>query len=64
MKLNQHEAATPLWQKLMEYYAIKIAAHRTRLENPRIPESERLELCWKIASIKELFALAEPEQKK
>ena len=63
MKLNPHEVATPLWGKLVGHYTPILAKHRARLENPRLPEAERIELCWKIAAIKELFELAEPDRK-
>lgn len=64
MKLVAHEIATPLWTKLVEYHTPKLAALRARLENPRMPEVERIELCWQIKFIKDFLALAEPEQKK
>jgi hypothetical protein len=63
MKLAPHEIATPLWNKLVEHYSPILAKLRTRLENPRIPESERTELCWRIHEIKNLLALAEPDKK-
>lgn len=64
MKLAPHEIATPLWQKLVEHYTPILAKYRARLENPRIDEKERIELCWRIATIKDLFELAEPARKK
>ena len=64
MLLSPHEIATPLWQKLVAHYAPQLAAHRARLENPLLPEVERVALCYKIQSIKNFLALAEPEQKK
>lgn len=63
MKLSPHEINTPLWSKLTAHYEPILAKHRARLENPKIHEAERLELCWKIAAIKELLAMAVPEQK-
>ena len=63
MKLTPHDIAQPLWSKLVEWYTPTLAKHRARLENPRIEESERIELCWKIAAIKDLFSLAEPVKK-
>ena len=64
MRLTQHEISTPLWSKLVEFYTPQLAAHRARLENPLLPEVERVALCYKIQSIKNFLALAEPEQKK
>lgn len=64
MKLAPHEVATPLWAKLTDHYIPLLAKHRARLENPALPESDRIALCWQIKSIKDFLALAEPEQKK
>lgn len=64
MRLTPHEAQSALWQKLVSHYTPLLAKHRARLENPRIEEKERIELCWRIAAIKDLFELAEPERKK
>lgn len=64
MKLTPHEVAQPLWSKLVDHYTPLLAKHRARLENPALQESERIALCYKIQSIKEFLALAEPEQKK
>lgn len=64
MKLTQHEVAQPLWSKLVDHYSPLLAKHRARLENPALPESERIALCWQIKSIKDFLALGEPEQKK
>ena len=63
MKLSPHEVNQPLWSKLTSHYEPILAKHRARIENPRIKEEERIELAWRIAGIKELLALAEPEQK-
>lgn len=64
MKLAPHEVQSALWTKIVEHYTPKIASYRARLESTATPESERAQLCWKIAAIKELFELAEPDQKK
>lgn len=64
MKLNPHEINTSVWQKIAEHYTPILAKYRARIENPRIEEKERIELAWKIAGIKELLAMAEPEQEK
>ena len=64
VKLEQHEISSPLFQKLKKHYEDQIAGYRLRNENPRISEAERIELCWKIDSIKKFFALAEPSRKK
>jgi hypothetical protein len=64
MKLAPHEVASPLWTKLVEYHTPLLAKARARLENPLLPEPERIALCWKIAGIKEFLALGEPELKK
>lgn len=62
MKLNPHEINTSVWQKIEAHYTPILAKYRTRIENPRIEEKERIELAWKIASVKELLALAEPDK--
>lgn len=64
MKLNAAETGTPLWNKLVEYYTPLLAKYRARLENPLLPEAERVALCWQIKSIKEFLALGEPDVKK
>lgn len=64
MKLTPHEIAQPLWAKLVDHYTPLLAKHRARLENPALPEVDRIALCWQIKSIKDFLALAEPEQKK
>lgn len=64
MKLTPYETNTPLWAKLVEHYTPILTKYRARIENPRIAETERIELAWKIASIKDLLALAEPEREK
>lgn len=63
MKLNPHEIQSTLWQKLVAHYTPVLAKHRVRLENPKIAESERIQLCWQIQAIKDLFELAEPSRK-
>ena len=62
MKLNVAEVGTPLWTKLVEYHQPLLAKYRARLENPQMPEAERIALCWKIAAIKEFLALGEPNK--
>lgn len=64
MKLATHEIQSQLWQRLVDHYTPKLATYRARLENPTTPEATRIELCWRIAAIKELFDLAEPDRKK
>ena len=64
MILEKHDIESPLWHKLKTHYDVEIAKYRARLENPRIQEVERVELCWKIEAIKRFFALAEPERGK
>lgn len=63
MKLAQHEISSSLWQKIVDHYTPLLAKYRNRLENPSLPEQDRIELCWKIKNIKDLFELAEPERK-
>lgn len=62
MKLNAHEYGTPLWTKLSDHYTEKLCKYRSRIEVPSITEAERIQLAWKIWSVKELLALAEPER--
>jgi hypothetical protein len=64
MKLAPHEIAQPLWTKLVEHYTPLLAKYRARLENPSMPEAERISLCWQIKHIKEFLALGQPESKK
>ena len=63
MALNPQEIGTPLWQKLKELHELTLVKWRRRLENPRITEAERIELAWKIYTIKDFLALGEPERK-
>lgn len=64
MKLNAAETGTPLWTKLVEYHLPILAKYRARIENPLLPEAERIALAWQIKSIKEFLALGEPDAKK
>ena len=64
MKLTGLEIGSALWAKLVAHYEPMLAKYRARLENPLIPETERIALCWQIKSIKEFLALGEPELKK
>ena len=59
--LNSHEVGTPLWGKLSEHYEAKLAKLRAQLENPRIDESKRLELAWRISEVKAFLSLAMPD---
>ena len=59
MKLELHEVQGPLWQKLAAHLNEKLRVHRARVENPAVPEAERLGLCWQIKTIKEFLELAE-----
>jgi len=63
MKLAPHEIASPLWQKLKSHTEAQLERKRSRLENPRIDERERIQLAWQIDTWKELLALGEPERK-
>lgn len=64
MKLAPHEVAQPLWTKLVEHYTPILDKHRTRIENPDMPEKERIASVYHIKFIKEFLALATPEPKK
>ncbi len=64
LKLSPHDISTSLWQKLSDHYTPPLAAARARLENPLMPEVERVALCYKIKFIKEFLALAELDNKK
>ena len=64
MKLAPHEIATPLWTKLVEHHAPLLAKYRMRLENPHLAESERIQLCWRIAAIKDFLELGQPAKEK
>jgi hypothetical protein len=64
MKLNAHDVATPLWQKLEANYIPKLAALRARVENPELEEAKRIPLLWQIQYIKEFLELAQLDPKK
>ena len=59
MKLNQHEIATPLWDKLSNHYGAELQSLRARAENPILPQDERQGLLWRIYEIKKFLELAE-----
>lgn len=63
MKLNSHETATPLWQKLTAHYEARIEKCRTRLE-ARCDADETTRLRAQIAEIKAFFDLAQPDRKR
>jgi hypothetical protein len=64
MKLTQYEIAQPLWGKLVEHYTPIIDKHRLKIENPDMPEKERIASVYHIKFIKEFLALATPELRK
>ena len=64
MKLNAHEVGQPLWAKLTEHYTPLLEKHRLKIENPEMPEKERVASVYHIKFIKEFLALAKPELKK
>jgi cyclopropane fatty-acyl-phospholipid synthase-like methyltransferase len=60
--LSQHEAGTPLWQKLKEHYEAELASARRRLE-AMIDEKETIMLRAKIEVFKNFLAMGEPSKK-
>lgn len=63
MKLTSVEISSGLWSKLVAHYTPLLAKTRARAENPALTEAERLTLLYKIAFIKELLEMAEPEER-
>lgn len=61
--LSNTDIETPCWRKVKEHYTRELADMRGRVENPRIPDSERLALCWKIEMVKGFLGLGDPAQK-
>lgn len=61
VRLNQAERESATWLKVRAVAQEKLAAFRARVENPELPEAERLGLCWRIKELKELLKLEEPE---
>lgn len=61
--LTPFECQSETWQKLMRHYKPLLAKYRARLESPSTEERERVALCWKIDTIKQLIALGEPDEK-
>lgn len=58
--LNPAEVGSPLWQKLVAHHDAELVKLRARIENPRITETERVELAWKIHTIKKFLSLGNP----
>lgn len=64
MKLNPHEAGSPLWQRIEAELNQELATFRARAEHPLLPADERQGLLWRIYQIKEFLAWAkQPEPK-
>lgn len=62
--LTAPERASALWQKVEAEILNRLAAHRVKVENPDVPEAERIGLCWRIRELKELLKLGdEPAEK-
>lgn len=61
-RLNKAERESAAWLKVRAVAQDKLAAFRARVENPEVPEAERLGLCWRIKELKELLKLEEPEK--
>ena len=62
MKLELHEVSSSTWHKLKTHYEEVLSKKRERLENPRIAESERIQLAWEIHTIKDFLATGTPER--
>lgn len=60
IRLTQSERESHAWQKVRLVIEQKLAAFRTKVENPEVPEAERLGLCWRIKELKALLAIEEP----
>ena len=61
--LSNSDIGTPCWRKLKDFYSSELADMRRRIENPRMLESERIALCWKIEMVKGLLSLGDSTQK-
>ena len=61
--LSNMDIDTACWRKLKAHCNESLTEMRARLENPRIEESERVALCWKIDTVKGFLALGDPTQK-
>lgn len=57
--LDASERGSAAWQKVETYLTSRLTALRVKVENPDVPESERLGLCWRIREIKELLKLGD-----
>jgi hypothetical protein len=66
ISLTPAERDSAAWQKVEWHITARLALLRARVENPEVPEPERLGLCWRIRELKELLKLAsqpaEPQQ--
>lgn len=51
------------WERLKKHYQAQLAEWRARLENPNIEERERIALCWKIDTAKNLLAMEDTARK-
>lgn len=64
--LSAIERDSSAWQRIQTHLTAKLEALRARVENPTVPEADRLGLCWRIYELKELLKLgtqpAEPRQ--
>lgn len=52
------------WVKLGDIMHARLATLRAKVENPRLTEGERLELCWRISEIKRFLDLGNLDQKR
>ncbi len=66
IKLDKVELASPAWQKVEAHANEQLRIHRAKVENPDLPEAERIGCAWRIRELKKLLELAtqpaEPQQ--
>lgn len=62
--LDQFETGSEVWQKVMARCAEDLIVLRTRLENPRAPMEERVQLAWQIDTYKKFMAFGYTSDKK
>lgn len=55
LMLTPSDVQSECWTRMKKQFETQLTEWRGRLENPNIEERERLALCWKIDTVKQIL---------